>query len=263
MKAFCRPLALTLCLACAFFYPRNVAAQDRPTRSASRVTLPSGAEKELFEAANRERAEEDLPALKWDPALAEAARKHALRMAEEKLLEHQYTGEASLRDRVADAGAHFSLVAENIAVAKDAQIIHMGWMHSPGHRGNILDPNLTSIGIATVHARGYLFTAQDFSRAVEALTIDEQERRIAVLLKAGGFKTTTGSEDARKTCVTDSGHPGKPGAYYRFETADLTKLPENLAARLNHIQARTASVGACPPKESSGFTRYRLAILFF
>jgi hypothetical protein len=262
VKVSLQPLALILCLVCSLTCPRCASPQDRP-RASSKFALPSGPEKELFEATNRERANEDLPPLTWDPALAEAARKHALRMAEEKLLEHQYAGEESLRDRVADAGAHFSIVAENIAVAKDTEIIHMGWMHSPGHRGNILDPNLTSIGIATVRARGYVFAAQDFSRAVEPLTIDEQERRVAALLNANGFKATTGSEDARKTCVTDYGHPGKPGAYYRFETADLTKLPENLAARLNNIQARKASVGACPPKESSSFTRYRLAILFF
>src|SRR5262249_53104241 len=154
-----------------------------------------------FDAANRERAAEDLPLLEWDSALASAARKHVLRMTEEKLLEHQYPGEASLRERAAEAGAHFSLVAENIAVAQDAEAVHMGWMHSPGHRGNILDPNLTSIGIATVKARGYLFAAQDFSRVVEALTLEEQEQRVAALLNASGFKATTGSADARKTCL--------------------------------------------------------------
>jgi hypothetical protein len=184
-------------------------------------------------------------------------------MSAEKLLEHQYSGEDSLRDRAAEAGAHFSLVAENIAVAQDAEQIHMSWMHSPGHRGNILDPNLTSIGIATVQARGYLFAAQDFSRAVEDLTLDQQEQRVAALLTASGFRSTTGSLEARKTCTMDSGHSGKAGVYYRFETADLTKLPDNLASRLRSVQARTAEVGACLATRSSGFTRYRIAVLFF
>ena len=240
----------------------SLPAQNRPPFASHRSSEPSGPEKELFDAANRERQAEDLPLLTWDPALAAAARHHVLRMAEEKLLDHQYSGEASLRDRAAAAGAHFSLVAENIAVAQDAQSVHMGWMHSPGHRGNILDPNLTAIGIATVRARGYLFAAQDFSRAVETLTLDEQEQRIAALLTASGFKASIGSADARKTCLTDGGHPGKPGVFFRFETADLTKLPENLAARIGSIQARSAAVGACPSKQATGFTRYRIAILF-
>jgi len=201
--------------------------------------------------------------LAWDPALAAAARKHVLRMTQEKLLEHQYEGEPSLRDRAAAAGAHFSLVAENIAVAKDAEQVHMGWMHSPGHRGNILDPDLTSIGIATVEARGYLFAAQDFSRAVEALTIEQQEKRVAGLLAASGFKASTGTEDARKTCKSSSGPPGKPSVYFRFETADLSQLPEGLAAKLGSMQVRNAAVGACPPQGGTGFTRYRVAVLFF
>ena len=245
-----------------FLSPSLLCAQNRPPFAPHHSSEPSGPEKELFEAANRERAAEDLPPLEWDPGLAAAARRHVLRMAEEKLLEHQYSGEASLRDRAAAAGAHFSLVAENIAVAQDAEAVHMAWMHSPGHRGNILDANLTAIGIATVRARGYLFAAQDFSRAVESLTFDEQEQRVAALLSASGFKATTGSADARKTCLTDAGNPGKPGVFYRFETADLSKLPENVTARIGSIQARNAAVGACPSKQANGFTRYRIAILF-
>jgi uncharacterized protein YkwD len=256
--------ALLVCaLFAAFLGSISLPAQNRPPSTAHHSSEPSGPEKELFDAANRERAAEELPVLRWDPALAAAARKHVLRMAGEKLLEHQYSGEASLRERAAESGAHFSLVAENIAVAQDAESVHMGWMHSPGHRGNILDPDLTAIGIATVRARGYLFAAQDFSRPVESLTLDEQEQRIAALLNASGFKAVTGRDEARKTCLAEAGNPGRPSVYFRFETADLTKLPESLAARIGSIQAHNASVGACPPKETAGFTHYRLAVLFF
>jgi len=183
-------------------------------------------------------------------------------MAEEKLLDHQYQGEASLSDRAAEAGAHFSLVAENIAVSDTVQAVHIAWMHSPGHRGNILNPDLTSIGIATVERRGYLFATQDFSRAVESLSLEEQEKRVAALLLASGFRTTTGSPDARKTCLMDSGRVGKPGVSYRFETPDLTKLPDNLVSRMERVASRTAIVGSCETKSTSGFTRYRIAILF-
>lgn len=239
-------------------------AQNRPPYAGhSAAVQPSGPEKELFDATNRERAAEDLPPLQWDSALASAARKHALRMAEEKLLEHQYSGEPSLSERAGAAGAHFSLAAENIAVGKDPEAIHMGWMHSPGHRGNILDPNLTSIGIAVVERRGFMFAAQDFSRAVEALTLEEQEKRVAALLAAGGFKPVTGHQDARKTCAIDNGYWGKPSTYVRFETSDLTKLPDDVANRIAQISYRSAAVGACPARNTSTFTRYRVAILFF
>jgi uncharacterized protein YkwD len=244
--------------------PISLAAQNRPPNAPRHSSdTPSGSEKILFDATNRERAAEDLPPLQWDPALAAAARQHALRMAEERLVEHQYSGEESLRDRASGAGAHFSMVAENIAVGKDAETIHMSWMHSPGHRGNILNPQLSSIGIAAVERRGYVFAAQDFSRAVEALSLDEQESRVAGILKTSGFKQVTASEDARKTCADDTGYSGKPATYIKFETSDLARLPDGIAARLSKIHSRSAAVGACPTKRTSGFTSYRLAILFF
>jgi uncharacterized protein YkwD len=264
VKAARLSLPLHLCALAAFLSPLVLRAQNRPPSASRAAASLSGPEKELFEAANRERAAEDLPALQWDPALANAARKHALRMAEEKLLEHQYAGEQSLRDRAAEAGAHFSLVAENIAVAKDAEAVHMGWMHSPGHRGNILDPQLTSVGIAVVERRGYMFATQDFARAVEDLTLDEQEKRVAAMLTANGFKPVViANEDARKTCAVNDGYSGKPAKYLRFETSDLSKLPVNVLSRLSTMQARSAAIGACTAKSASGFTRYRLAILFF
>ena len=53
----------------------------------------SDTEKLLFDAANHERTARKLPPLKWDEALARAARKHAELMAEQDLLEHQLPGE--------------------------------------------------------------------------------------------------------------------------------------------------------------------------
>ena len=261
MNSTRRVLSLLLCAAPFLALPFTP-AQNRPPWASRSSAAPSGAEKFLFDAVNRERASEDLPPLQWDPALATAARKHVLRMAEEPLLAHQYVGEGSLRDRAADAGAHFSFLAENIAVSDTVESLHMAWMHSPGHRGNILNPDVTSIGIATVARRGFIFATQDFSHVVEELTIEQQERRVAALLTARGLKVTTGSPDARSTCVMESGHAGKPAAYYRFESADLSKLPDFLSARLDNIASRTAAVGACPPKEASGFTRYRVAVIF-
>jgi uncharacterized protein YkwD len=262
-KARPRAFLVSIALA-ALLLQLSSMAQNRAPELRHSATAPSGPEKDLFDSTNRERAAEDLPPLQWDPALAAAARKHVLRMAGEKLLEHQYSGEDSLRERASSAGARFSVVAENIAVARDPESIHMGWMHSPGHRGNILDPQLTSVGIAVEERRGYMFATQDFARAVEDLTLDEQEKRVAAMLTANGFKPVViANEDARKTCAVNDGYSGKPAKYLRFETSDLSKLPVNVLSRLSTMQARSAAIGACTAKSASGFTRYRLAILFF
>src|SRR5256886_3262452 len=124
-------------------------------------------ERQLFEALNRERAAQGLSPLQWDDVLFKAARRHALRMANLNMLEHQLPNESNLEGRLAEAGARFSVIAENIAVGASPQIIHAGWMDSPGHRRNILDPRLTSVGIAAVHGPGGLFAVQDFSRSEE------------------------------------------------------------------------------------------------
>lgn len=38
-----------------------------------------------------------------------------------------------------------------------------GWMKSPGHRRNLLNPNYTKIGIGIVSRKGYIYATQIFS----------------------------------------------------------------------------------------------------
>ena len=58
-----------------------------------------GAEQTLLQSANRERAAQGLAPLKWNDTLAEAAREHALRLAQQNTLSHQFPGELGLADR--------------------------------------------------------------------------------------------------------------------------------------------------------------------
>src|ERR671922_79137 len=143
-------------LAAAFLFLTIVSAQQR---------IPD-TEKSLFDSANRERAGRKLPLLKWDEALARAARKHAELMAEQDLLEHRLSGEPDLPTRAREAGASFSHITENIGMAVSADKFHDGWMHSSGHRANILDADSDSVGIAVVEGNEELYAVEDFSRAV-------------------------------------------------------------------------------------------------
>ena len=114
----------------------------------------SYAERALLDAANRERTALGLQPLRWDDALAAAAREHALRMAQRNTLSHQLPGELSLQDRARLAGARYTLIAENVAEGPTPDMIHSSWMHSPPHRANLLDPELTTVGIAVVGPAG-------------------------------------------------------------------------------------------------------------
>ena len=221
-------------------------------------------ERQLFEALNRERAAQNLSTLQWDDALFRAARQHALRMANLNMLEHQLPNEADLEGRLAEAGAHFSVIAENIAVGATPQIIQGGWMDSPGHRKNILDPRLTSVGIAAVHGPGGLFAVQDFSRSVPELSVEQQEQKVVALLGSMGFRSANATEGARKTCQNDAGLEGTSAkSMIRFEVSDLSKLPEDIEKKIRSRPYSKAAVGACRANRAPGFSSYRIAVLFF
>jgi len=223
-------------------------------------------ERALFDAANRERGAKSLPALQWDEALAVAARKHANRMAFYNLVEHQLSGEPDLEARLTLAGARFSIIAENIAVASNPEAIHAGWMDSPGHRRNILNPNLTAVGIAAVRGNGGLFAVQDFSLPVTVLSIEQQEKKVISLLTAMGVHGVTAGDDARKTCDMESGISSsatRSVQAMRLEVSDLSKLPESVEKNLRGLSFQKAQVGACQASNAPGFAHYRVAILLF
>ncbi len=221
-------------------------------------------ERQLFESLNRERTAQGLSTLQWDNALFKAARHHALLMLNLNMLEHQLPNEPGLEARLAEAGARFSVIAENIAVGPNPETIHKGWMNSSGHRKNILDPRLTSVGIAAVRGPGGLFAVQDFSQVVPELSVEEQEKKVASMLTAQGFHLSNATDSARKTCETDAGLAGTSAkSMIRFEVADLNKLPEEIERKIRSGASGKVAVGACHANGAPGFTRYRIAVLFF
>jgi uncharacterized protein YkwD len=122
-------------------------------------------EKSLFESVNHVRKSNGLHALKWDDNLAAAARKHAQEMAKRGAVEHTFPGEPSLPSRATKAGAKFISISENVVRAANARTAHSQFMNSPNHKGNILDPDIDSIGIGAVEHGGELFVVEDFSKA--------------------------------------------------------------------------------------------------
>jgi uncharacterized protein YkwD len=250
---------LVSCLSAAllFFAVASANAQTQtPPRNES--------ERELFELLNHERAANHLPELKWDDVLFKAARQHALLMLDLNIMEHQLPGEPGLEERITAAGARFTYIAENIAIGKDSATIHNGWMHSAGHRANILSPRVTSVGIAVVRGTAGLFAVQDFSQAFGNESLEQQEKQVASLLAAKGLRIVATPEEARKACDGLAGAPsGRSGALIRFETGNLSDIPPDLEKKIRGEPFRSVSVGACPTSEAAGFARYKIALLFF
>src|SRR6266478_6859826 len=103
----------------------------------------------------------------------------------------------------------------------------------PGHRKNILDPRLTSVGIAAVRGPGGLFAVQDFSQLVPELSVEEQEKKVASLLVEQGFRLSDATEGARKTCESGAGLADTSAkSMIRFEVGDLNKLPEEIERKI-------------------------------
>ena len=142
--------------------------------------------------------------------------------------------------------------------------MHIAWMKSPPHRANILNPKLTAIGIATELRGEQYFGVQDFSTAVDALTKEEQEKKVGELLRARGLRIAEHPDDARKACDSSPAVPGVTSlAILHFEAPDLNELPEQLGATIKKGSYKTAAVGACSAADPKGFSRFRIAVLLY
>lgn len=224
------------------------------------------AEQYLFNAANAERRARGLSALRWDESLYRAAWMHAREMADRESISHQYAGEPELAERAQTAGAHFSVVAENVAEAPTAVMIHEGWMESEHHRENLLDPRLDRIAISVLVRDGQLYAVQDFDRGVVALTFADQESAVASLLStAAALDIRMGGDDARQTCEMETGYAGlrRPWFVMRYTASDLRALPAQLRSRLSTGKYHEAIVGACPARDAGSFTSYNIAVLLY
>jgi Cysteine-rich secretory protein family len=140
------------------FSPSTTAPKCGPTGT----TKSALAAADLFKRLNAERAARGLPALTWDPSLAIYATSWSKNMA-------------SYGFRHSNIGSllgSYNFVGENIAMGSagvTAGSLHNAWMHSDGHRANILAPGFMRVGVG-VYCRsdGSLWATQDFARPATA-----------------------------------------------------------------------------------------------
>jgi uncharacterized protein YkwD len=87
--------------------------------------------------------------VKLSTTLAGVAFGHADNMARHDYFEHEDLAGRSPADRVRAVGYQEKLVGENIAYGpKSAEEVVQGWLDSPGHCENIMDPRFAEMGIA-------------------------------------------------------------------------------------------------------------------
>ena len=95
------------------------------------------------------------PPLRWNPALGAAALAHSHDMAAQGYFNHVARDGSVVGIRAQRAGYAWLRIGENIASGQDSpQEAVAGWLTSPGHCANIMNPGFTEMGAAYGLANG-------------------------------------------------------------------------------------------------------------
>lgn len=120
---------------------------------------------QVVSLVNSERAAQGLMALQKDSRLAALAQQKAEDMAKNQYFSHTSPTYGSAFDMLKAAGYSYKTAGENIAMGqKSAASVMDGWMHSSGHRANILHTSYEKIGVGyAVSADGMPYWVQIFA----------------------------------------------------------------------------------------------------
>jgi uncharacterized protein YkwD len=157
----------------------------------SSIGEDTAAESELLEAVNQSRKLAGVPPLRGNESLREAALAHAQRMVERQRLEHQFSGEPSLLERIAQVSPTISSLkdapedapkidraGENIANATCAPGANEVLMRSAPHRRNLLDRGFNVAGVAAIWSHGRLYVVQDFAHEVPSYSAEQSAKLV-------------------------------------------------------------------------------------
>jgi uncharacterized protein YkwD len=115
----------------------------------SRRFDPEEAERELLILVNRDRTAAGLEPVERDARLQEVARAYSREMVRTGEVVHvsSKSGAALDRVRAARVSPLPSILAENLGRAFSTREVENAFMGSPGHRANVLNPDVTHVGI--------------------------------------------------------------------------------------------------------------------
>ncbi|MCT4686020.1 CAP domain-containing protein [Vallitalea sp.] len=135
----------------------NDNAEDENTTTNKNI---SNEEQQLINLINESRKQNGLKALKADNQLSEIARIKSKDMIDNNYFSHNSPTYGNPFDMLKNFGIQYLSAAENIAGNNSVQEAHEALMNSPGHRKNILNPEVTHVGVGIQKGSkyGYMFT---------------------------------------------------------------------------------------------------------
>jgi uncharacterized protein YkwD len=141
--------------------PTSTTTSAKPTTTAGKPPV-AGPVARVLDLVNAERTKAGCQALTEDKRLDAAAQGHSDDMSKNSYFSHTSQDGRTFVDREHNAG-YPNPGGENIAEGyTSADAVMDGWMHSDGHRRNILDCSFTTIGIGVTTTGWYW--VQDFGR---------------------------------------------------------------------------------------------------
>lgn len=196
-------------------------------------------EDEIVDLINKERSDRGLAPVRVDFLLTKAARQHTELMIEKHELSHRLSEEAVLRDRIANTGLAFSVAGENVAYDANAEKAHIAFMHSPGHKANILNSDFDHVGVGIMHQGNVIWVTEDFAKRMG--TTSASEAASIITDKFGEMRRKSGSPPAAEHVVPALGK-------IACEMAHKDHLDTVTARKLPHVRGVLAWTAADPAK---------------
>lgn len=203
---------------CAHTAPGAEATGSFARFSLSREALTKDA---IVGLTNRTRVQNSLPPLKENLLLVAIAEARARDMFEKQYFGHVSPTGQQASDLAQSLGYPYRRIAENIASGNFLTNQHIinGWMQSPGHRKNLLSPDVEEIGAAVVKGK-----------------LEGQETSIAVQIF--GLQSPQVGQD---NCVPPSRELLRD---IDTKNAEIASLGERLARLKAELEAEKASIEA-------------------
>lgn len=205
---------------------------------------PHAVEGALLSLINEERRDRGLSELARDSRLDELAQAHSADMIATGFVGHRSPNTGDLADRLRAAGISAPRSMENIGRARGATEIHEGLMGSPGHRGAILSPEVTHVGLGVVEQDGDFFTTQVFIQVSEEVNTGQTRDAIFDALAAEHEGLNRDAELERAAQSAADRYFASPNVSQQAALNEATRSLSGLANRYAQLGAMMTVVAS-------------------
>lgn len=130
-----------------------------------KVSAPIDISFQCTDLVNSARSDAGLAPVSVVGYINQAAEGHSTYQAKKQTMTHTGSNGSNAGQRISAQGFRWSTWAENVAAGQgDCSSVVGAWMGSPGHRANILNPAMTSIGVGAVTGtNGVIYWTMDLA----------------------------------------------------------------------------------------------------